>query len=446
MLDEGNKRLMKASSSNGEYLEHFAVCLLLFVALSTATCEASTTSTSFDVLGYGAVGDGKTDDSSAFLEAWRATCESPSKLSILDVPAKKTFLLKPVTFSGPCQPDYVYVLFLNFTRPKVSGNIAASSSKTEYSGLPINSWLVFSNVDGLMVTGTGIIDGRGSGWWSQSCIGNASNDATCKGPTPTYFDFYDACANVVQALTFYRCKRLVLNGLRHVNSPRTHITLSSCKFATISNTHISAPATSPNTDGIDISDSTLVQVRDSFIGTGDDCIAVSGGSSHINVTRITCGPGHGISIGSLGAHGENDTVENVIVQNCTLKGTMTGVRIKTWQGGLGYARNISFNKIRFIRVDNPIIIDQYYCPTKVDCQNKTSGIRVSDISYSAIYGTSVTDKVINLSCDQNFGCSNIVLDHVYIKSTVPKTKAYPYCFNAHGRYSHTKPAVTCLLE
>ncbi|KAF8026746.1 hypothetical protein BT93_F3275 [Corymbia citriodora subsp. variegata] len=380
-----------------------------------ANYGVSAASTSFDLLSYGAVGDGKTDDSPAFLKAWNAACKSSSKLSILAIPAKKTFLLKPVTFSGPCQPDYMYVL--------VSGNIAAPNSMTEYSGYDINSWLAFSNVSGLMVTGTGIIDGKGSVWWSQPCIGNASN-----------------------ALTFYRCERLVLNGLSHVNSPRSHIALTSCKFVTISNIHISAPATSPNTDGIDIADSTHVQVRDSFIRTGDDCIAISAGSSDINVTRITCGPGHGISIGSLGAHGENDTVENVTVQNCTLKGTMTGVRIKTWQGGIGFARKISFNKIRFIQVDNPIIIDQYYCPTEVGCQNETSGIRLSDISYSAIYGTSVTDKVINLSCDQNFGCSNIVLDHVYITSTVPEKKAYSYCFNAHGRYSHTRPAVPCLLK
>lgn len=404
-------------------MEHFIVCLLFFVVLNVVNCGASTASTSFDVLSYGAVGDGKTDDSPAFLEAWNAACISSSKLSILTVPAKKTFLLKPVTFSGPCQPEYMYVL--------VSGNIAAPNSMTDYSGYQTNSWLAFSNVSGLMITGTGIIDGKGSGWWSQPCIGNASNAATCTGPA---------------ALTFYRCTRLVLNGLRLVNSPRSHIALTSCQFVTISNIHISAPATSPNTDGIDISGSTHVYVRDSFIGTGDDCIAISAGSSHINVTRITCGPGHGISIGSLGAHGENDTVENVTVQNCTLKGTMTGVRIKTWQGGIGYARKITFNKIRFIRVDNPIIIDQYYCPTQIGCKNETSGIRVSDISYSVIYGTSVTDKVINLSCDQNFGCSNIVLDHVYITSTVPNKKAYSYCFNAHGKYSHTRPAVTCLLK
>jgi len=29
---------------------------------------------------------------------------------------------------------------------------------------------------------------------------------------------------------------------------------------------------------------------------GDDCIAISGGSSYVNVTGIACGPGHGIRL------------------------------------------------------------------------------------------------------------------------------------------------------
>lgn len=31
-----------------------------------------------------------------------------------------------------------------------------------------------------------------------------------------------------------------------------------------------------------------------YIYIGDDCIAVESGSSHIYITRVTCGPGHGI--------------------------------------------------------------------------------------------------------------------------------------------------------
>ncbi|KAL6996552.1 endo-polygalacturonase [Sarracenia purpurea var. burkii] len=151
------------------------------------------------------------------------------------------------------------------------------------------------------------------------------------------------------------------------------------------------------------------------------------------------------NIGSLG-HGGYDTVEDVHVSSCTFKGTVNGVRIKTWQGGSGYARNISFEKIKLIAVDNPIIIDQFYCPTGVGCQNKTSAIKLSDITYSAIMGTSTAEQVINLKCSQSVGCTNIVLNRVYISSTTPGKRVYAACYNAHGRATNTKPAVKCLLK
>ncbi|GLT71722.1 hypothetical protein SLA2020_437200 [Shorea laevis] len=245
--------------------ELFAVFLLLGFAapgLSSATI-------SFNVMNYGAVGDGKTDDSAAFIKAWKAVCQTGSGIPILIIPAGKTFLLKPVTFSGPCKPSHIYVRF--------SGNVVASNSKSEYQ----------------------------------------------------------------------------VKGLRHTNSQRNHITISGCNGAKISNLHISAPSDSPNTDGIDIASSTNIRISNSFIGTGDDCIAISSGSSNINISGIDCGPGHGISIRALGVHGEQDTVEEVHVRNCTFKATMNGVRIKTWQGGSGYARKITFEKIKFLNTSNP---------------------------------------------------------------------------------------------
>ncbi|KAK9140117.1 hypothetical protein Scep_009798 [Stephania cephalantha] len=66
------------------------------------------------------------------------------------------------------------------------------------------------------------------------------------------------------------------------------------------------------------------------------------------------------TIESLGEGGAYDTVEKVNVKNCNLTGTQHGVRIKTWQGGSGYARSITFEDISFNSVKNPIIIDQYY--------------------------------------------------------------------------------------
>lgn len=39
------------------------------------------------------------------------------------------------------------------------------------------------------------------------------------------------------------------------------------------------------------------------------------------------------------------------------------------QGGEGYARRIAFEGIIFVAVNNPITIDQFYCPSKVNCKN-----------------------------------------------------------------------------
>ncbi|CAL5340304.1 unnamed protein product [Camellia sinensis] len=183
------------------------------------------------------------------------------------------------------------------------------------------------------------------------------------------------------------------------------MTVKNCNGVFISNLYVIAPETSPNTDGIDISGSTNIQIGNSNIKTGN-----------------------GISIGALG-HGGYDRVEGI-------------------HGGNGYARKVSFENITLVQVNNPILIDQFYCPSRVDCQNKTSAVELSDISYSGIMGTSTADEVINLSCSQSGsgGCTDISLDCVYIASTIPGKKTYANCLNAHGRSTHTKPAVKCLLQ
>ncbi|CAL5327681.1 unnamed protein product [Camellia sinensis] len=80
-------------------------------------------------------------------------------------------------------------------------------------------------------------------------------------------------------------------------------------------------------------------------------------------------------------------------------------------------------------------------------ESQTSAVELSDISYSGIMGTSTADEAINLSCSQSGGgCTDISLDRVYIASTIPGKKTYANCFNAHGRSTHTKPTVKCLMQ
>ncbi|KAL3631760.1 hypothetical protein CASFOL_024744 [Castilleja foliolosa] len=243
--------------------------------LCMANCVLGASLNTFNVMSYGAVGDGIVDDSQALLKAWRAACESEAKSTtpVVLIPPKRTFLLSPLTFNGPCKLSPIYML--------VSGRIVAPV-KTGWRGNQKNAWMIFSNVRGLVVKGKGVIDGQGPSWWPlKPCFHDPANGIICKGPT---------------GMIFRRCDGLRLDGFSKVNGPGSHILIMATNGAIVTNLRIIAPGDSPNTDAIDISSSTRVQIRNCFIATGDDCIAIGAGSSNIDVSGITCGPGHGIRV------------------------------------------------------------------------------------------------------------------------------------------------------
>ncbi|KAJ6758565.1 hypothetical protein OIU74_025251 [Salix koriyanagi] len=368
-----------------------------------------------NVVDFGAIGDGQTDDTNAFLYAWKALCGddgghegSPS----LQIPEGKTFLLQPVEFQGPCKSVSVQV--------QVQGKIIAPSTVEEWKNCEADCWIGFVGVANLNMYGSGLLDGQGSDWWMRTVQANNSN-----------------------ALNFERCDDLQLSGLTHVDSPKGHIGINDCNGVLISNLNIAAPENSPNTDGIDVARSTNVHIQDSTIGTGDDCVAINGGCSYINITNIACGPGHGISVGSLGKDGQYDTVEEVHVRNCSFTGTQNAARIKTWPGGSGYVRKISYEKITLVASKNPIIIDQHYCDGVRNCRKSSTSLQVSDVTYSSFHGTSVDEEAIRLDCSGR-GCINIVMDNINITSADPGKTTYAYCEHTSGTSWFTAPNVPCL--
>ncbi|PNX91951.1 polygalacturonase, partial [Trifolium pratense] len=242
-------------------------------------------------------------------------------------------------------------------------------------------------------------------------------------------------------LHFHSCNDLSVSNIKITNSPRSHVSVNMCNGATFSHISIDSPPTSPNTDGFDISFSSNILVKDSNIKSGDDCIAINGGSSFINATGVTCGPGHGISVGSLGKTRPNDQVSNVNVRNCTFIGTSNGGRIKTAPGGSGYAKHITFEKIILVNVKNPIIIDQHYLQ---DMELDTD-VSVSDVTYRGVYGTCDGNIAVNLDCS-SAGCHNIILDQINIKSNQQGKKVSAICHNAYGTATNTIPSVPCLLH
>ncbi|MCO5566525.1 hypothetical protein L7F22_020202 [Adiantum nelumboides] len=225
---------------------------------------------------------------------------------------------------------------------------------------------------------------------------------------------------------------VVVENPRLLNAQRTHIDIYSCRGVQVRGLGIKSPSNSPNTDGIHIQESNHVDIQNCSMQTGDDCISIGRNSYNVTIRNIRCGPGHGISVGSLGKHHSRDEVSNISVSEAFIASARYGVRIKTWQGGVGFAQSISFENITMYQVRKPILIDQFYC-TKEDqpCLNATTTIKVSNVLYRNITGTSSTKDAIAFFCNKNIPCENITLDNVNLTSA-SRIQSEAICVNANG--------------
>lgn len=174
---------------------------------------------------------------------------------------------------------------------------------------------------------------------------------------------------------------------------------------------INATGDSLNTDGIHMGRSTGVNISDAIIKTGDDSLSIGDGSQHINVEKVTCGPGHGISVGRLGKYHNEEPVVGVTVKNCTLINTMNGIRVKTWPDSpASVATDLHFEDIIMNNVGNPILINQEYCPYD-QCQAKVpSQVKISDVSFQGICGMSGTQVAV--VCSRGVPCQTVDISDI----------------------------------
>ncbi|KAK7833423.1 exopolygalacturonase, partial [Quercus suber] len=182
------------------------------------------------------------------------------------------------------------------------GTLQAPSDVASFNGK--DGWVVFEHIDGLTVSGGGVFDGKGQQAWQKN---ECSKEKSCNVlPINIRFDY--VTNSKVQDIT-------------SKDSKFFHINLLECKKLQFQHVTITAPADSPNTDGIHVGRSSQTTITNANIGTCDDCISVGDGAQDITVNQVTCGPGHGISIGSLGRYENEEPVSEIRVTSATLSNT-----------------------------------------------------------------------------------------------------------------------------
>nr|VDC82978.1 unnamed protein product [Brassica rapa] len=371
---------------------YLRVLFFFFMALSSYSFVVRGDKSSVlivDVRSFGARANDHRDNTKAFVAAWDMACKSSSSSVDLIIP-RGEFHVGPIRFSGPCTN-------VTHLTVRVKGHLKASTDLSKYrSG---GGWIEFGWINGLTLTGGGTFDGQGAlAWPFNNCI----TDSHCK-LLPT-------------SLKFVGMNRTIVRRISSVNSKFFHMALVQCRDFKGTRLNITAPSDSPNTDGIHIERSSNVYFSRSHIATGDDCVSIGQGNSQITITSIKCGPGHGISVGSLGRYPNEKDVKGLVVRDCKMSGTTNGIRIKTWADspGLSEATNMTFQNIIMSNVTNPIIIDQSYCPFSSCSSNVPSKVKLSEIYFKNIRGSSSSKVAVQLHCSEGMPCKKVYLENVHL--------------------------------
>ncbi|GMJ06506.1 Polygalacturonase Clade F 7 [Hibiscus trionum] len=325
-----------------------AVFLLELLRSNVAECGAvgiATNSITFSALNcrkhsavltdFGGIGDGKTSNTKAF----KAAIDNLSQVAAdggaqLIVPPGKWL-------TGSFNLTSHFTLFVH-----KDAVILGSQDESEWPpvallpsygqgrdapGGRLSSLIFGTNLTDVVITGNnGTIDGQGAYWWKQF----KENKMTVTRP---------------YMIEIMYSKHVQISNLTLVNSPSWNVHPVYSSDIIIQHLTVLAPVDSPNTDGIDPDSCTNTRIEDSFVVSGDDCIAVKSGwdeygikfnmpTKQLVIRRFTCiSPSSAtIALGSEMSGG----IEDVRAEDITAINTESGVRIKTGVGRGAYVKNI----------------------------------------------------------------------------------------------------------
>jgi len=274
----------------------------------------------YNIIKFGAIGDGKTNDAVAIQKAINA-CNAAGGGQVL-VPAGHVFL------SGPFD-------LKSFVELRVEGGakILASPDESLYTKSAFREnkgegtiWIGGEKLEQVSITGSGVIDGNGI-----SFMGEELSDSYVLKP----FNVVDPRPHL---LTLIDCKKLNIDGVTFQNSAYWTVHLVGCNDVSISNITLLNSIKIRNSDGIDLDHSKNVRINNCYIESGDDCICLKnrreyeeyGACENIVISNCTMTSSScAIKIGS-----ENmDRISHVLINNCNIRNSNRGLGIQNRDEG-----------------------------------------------------------------------------------------------------------------
>jgi alpha-L-rhamnosidase len=320
--------------------------LSAMMSFMTFASEGAPAKAVFDVTHYGAVGNGKTLNTTA-IQAAIDQCAAAGGGTLLI-------------------PQGAFLSGAIFLKPGVNLHLAKGAvlqGSTNIADYPeretrieghfqvwIPALVNAKGADHLRIDGEGTIQGGGKPFWNEFW---------------RRFDADDKTANLdvkrPRNIFIQDSKDVHLSGFSLQQSGFWNLHLFRCRNVVVDGLDIQTPKRAPSTDGIDVDSCQNVTIHGCFISVDDDNVAIKGnkGTSaledktvppdeNIHIYDCTFGLGNGaVTLGS-----EATRVRNVLMENCKLVGKQTNrvLTIKLRPDTEQHYTNIT---VRNVTVDNP---------------------------------------------------------------------------------------------
>ena len=302
----------------------------------------------YNISGYGAIGDGKTINTSVIQATINACTTAGGGIILI--------------------PKGVFITGAIFLKQGVNlriekGGVLKGSTKqddypqimTRWEGIErkwTSALLNIVDVNNIEITGEGTIDGSGTEWPkiirqnSQQFqeFTQATRDSLMKIPR----------LGRPRLICFQNCKNINISNLKLRNQAVWCLHILYCKNVVVKNLNIRAEHTILSSDGIDIDSSSDVFISGCDIDVNDDCISIKSGkdengllinrpSKNIMIEKCRFGYGHGgVALGSETSGG----IRNVEIRNCVVdSGNWAPIRFKTQPSRSGIVENITYRNI-----------------------------------------------------------------------------------------------------
>jgi polygalacturonase len=341
---------------------------------------------------FGAVGDGRTDNSEAFRRAIQAVEEAGGgKLTI----PPGLWLTGPLRLTSRLELHAEAGALVMFSKRFDRYPLVMS----QFEGRPsvrCQSPLDAEGLEDVAITGSGVFDGGGDVWrpvkkWKMTALqwkallnsGGAVDEAgECWWPSEAAmrgagiveqlmkeYNFdpkaYEPVREFLRPnlLSFRRCKRILLDGPTFQNSAAWNLHPWASEHVTIRNVTVRNPWYSQNGDGLDLDSCRYSLIENCTFDVGDDAICLKSGKDEAGralglpceyalIRGCTVYHGHGgFVIGSEMSGG----VRYIDVSDCTFIGTDIGLRFKSARGRGGVVEAIRISGIRMTDIDGAAI-------------------------------------------------------------------------------------------